>query len=58
MAATGLTRAVKRVTVVDQEPEQNVGGQTFWSLGGLFLVDSPGQRRLRIRDCLDLARQD
>ncbi|RAG74240.1 FAD-binding dehydrogenase, partial [Burkholderia multivorans] len=30
----------------------------FWSLGGLFLVDSPEQRRLGVRDSLDLARSD
>ncbi|MGG2475589.1 FAD-binding protein, partial [Rhizobium sp. BR5] len=43
---------------VDQEGEQNLGGQAFWSLGGLFFVDSPEQRRMRVRDSLDLARQD
>lgn len=47
-----------RVTVLDQEGEQNLGGQAFWSLGGLFFVDSPEQRRLRIRDSRALARQD
>jgi predicted oxidoreductase len=58
VAATELSDAGKRVLVLDQEPEQNLGGQAFWSLGGLFLVDSPEQRRLRIRDSLDLAWQD
>lgn len=55
------TEAVERglsVCVVDQEGEQNLGGQAFWSLGGLFFVDSPEQRRMRVRDNLDLARQD
>lgn len=47
-----------RVTVLDQEGEQNLGGQAFWSLGGLFFVDSPEQRRMRIRDSRALARQD
>ncbi|MCM2473396.1 FAD-binding dehydrogenase [Rhizobium sp. CG5] len=47
-----------RICVLDQEGEQNLGGQAFWSLGGLFFVDSPEQRRLGIRDCIDLARQD
>lgn len=47
-----------RVIVLDQEGEQNLGGQAFWSLGGLFFIDSPEQRRLRIRDTLELARQD
>src|SRR6476646_4551780 len=47
-----------RVLSVDQEPETNVGGQAFWSFGGLFFVDSPEQRRLRIKDSHDLAWQD
>ncbi|MGH8862722.1 MAG: FAD-binding dehydrogenase, partial [Jatrophihabitantaceae bacterium] len=32
--------------------------QAFWSFGGLFFVDSPEQRRLRIKDSVDLAWQD
>ena len=42
-----LTAAGKRVLLLDQEGRDNLGGQAFWSLGGLFLVDSPEQRRLR-----------
>ncbi|MBQ8101426.1 MAG: FAD-binding dehydrogenase [Afipia sp.] len=57
-AATELADAGKRVIVVDQEGEQNLGGQAFWSLGGLFLVDTPEQRRLGIKDSHDLALQD
>jgi len=58
VAATEMTDTGKRVIVVDQEGEQNLGGQAFWSFGGLFLVDSPEQRRLGIKDSYDLARQD
>src|SRR5580700_9017666 len=58
VAAAEIADAGKRTIVVDQEPEQSLGGQAFWSLGGLFLIDSPEQRRLRIRDSYDLARQD
>jgi hypothetical protein len=58
VAATELADAGKRVIVADQEGEQNLGGQAFWSLGGLFLVDSPEQRRLGIKDSHDLALQD
>ena len=58
VAATELADAGKRVVVVEQEGEQNLGGQAFWSLGGLFLVDTPEQRRLGIRDSHDLALQD
>jgi predicted oxidoreductase len=58
VAANELADAGKRVIVVDQEGEQNLGGQAFWSLGGLFLVDTPEQRRLGIKDSHDLALQD
>ncbi|MCX8256220.1 MAG: FAD-dependent oxidoreductase, partial [Beijerinckiaceae bacterium] len=58
VAATELADAGRRVLVLDQEPAQSLGGQAFWSLGGLFLVNSPEQRRLRIRDSHDLAWQD
>jgi len=58
VAATELADAGKRVIVLDQEPRQNLGGQAFWSLGGLFIVDSPEQRRLGVKDSRDLAWQD
>jgi uncharacterized protein len=58
VAATEAADAGKRVIVVDQEGEQSLGGQAFWSFGGLFLVDSPEQRRLGIKDSHDLALQD
>ena len=58
VAAAEVADAGKRVIVVDQEGEQSLGGQAFWSFGGLFLVDSPEQRRLGIRDSYDLALQD
>lgn len=58
VAATELADAGRRVVVLDQEPEQNLGAQAFWSLGGLFMVDTPEQRRLGIKDSFDLAWQD
>lgn len=57
-AAAELADAGKSVIVLDQENEGNLGGQAFWSFGGLFFVNSPEQRRLGIRDSKDLARQD
>ena len=57
-AAAELADAGRRVLLLDQEPEQSLGGQAFWSLGGLFLVDSPEQRRMGVQDSLDLALQD
>lgn len=58
VAACELVDAGRRVIVLDQEGEQNLGGQAFWSLGGLFLVNSPEQRRMRIRDSAALALSD
>ncbi|WP_435657377.1 FAD-binding dehydrogenase [Brucella pituitosa] len=58
VAAHELTSAGRKVILLEQEGENSVGGQAFWSLGGLFMVDSPEQRRLGIKDSLDLARQD
>jgi predicted oxidoreductase len=47
-----------RVLILDQENSANLGGQAFWSFGGLFFVDSPEQRRLGVRDSHELALQD
>lgn len=58
VAAHELTSRGKRVALLDQESAANLGGQAFWSLGGLFLVDSPEQRRLGVTDSVDLAWRD
>jgi uncharacterized protein len=58
VATAELADAGKRVILVEQEPGASLGGQAFWSFGGLFLIDSPEQRRLRVHDSLELARQD
>jgi predicted oxidoreductase len=58
VAAAELVDAGRRVILLEQEPEASLGGQAFWSFGGLFLVNSPEQRHLRIRDSHDLALQD
>ncbi|MFS0912596.1 FAD-binding dehydrogenase [Microbacterium sp. 179-I 3D2 NHS] len=58
VAASEALAAGRRVILVDQEPRTNLGGQAWWSFGGLFFVDSPEQRRLGIRDSLELATQD
>lgn len=58
VAAAELIDAGKRVLIVDQEPAASLGGQAWWSFGGIFLVDSPEQRRLGVKDSLELARQD
>ena len=58
VATAELADAGKRVVLLEQEPEASFGGQAWWSFGGLFLIDSPEQRRLRVHDSLELARQD
>jgi predicted oxidoreductase len=58
VAAHELTSRGKSVALVEQENEANLGGQAWWSFGGLFLVDSPEQRRLRVRDSFDQAWSD
>lgn len=58
VAASELLDAGRRVTIVEQEPAASLGGQAWWSFGGLFLVDSPEQRRMGVHDSLALARQD
>src|SRR3954451_17666201 len=58
VATAELDDAGRRVILVDQEPEASLGGQAYWSFGGLFLVDSPEQRRMGVRDSRDLAWQD
>jgi predicted oxidoreductase len=58
VAAAELIDAGRHVTIVEQEPAASLGGQAWWSFGGLFLIDSPEQRRLGVRDSAELARQD
>ncbi len=58
VATTELANSGKKVLLLDQEPESSFGGQAWWSFGGLFLVNSPEQRRMGIKDSRELAMQD
>lgn len=58
VATAELAEAGRRVILLEQEPAPYLGGQAFWSLGGLFLVNSPEQRRFGVRDSLDQAMGD
>ncbi|MFY9714565.1 MAG: FAD-binding dehydrogenase [Microbacterium sp.] len=58
VAACEALVAGRRVIIADQESRANLGGQAWWSFGGLFFVDSPEQRRMGIKDSLELASQD
>src|SRR6187402_980727 len=58
VTAAELVEAGKLVIILEQEPEASFGGQAWWSFGGLFLIDSPEQRRMGVKDSHELARQD
>ena len=58
VATAELADAGKKVLLLDQEPEASLGGQAWWSFGGLFLINSPEQRRMGIKDSRELAWQD
>jgi uncharacterized protein len=58
VATAELVALGRKVILLEQEPEGSLGGQAFWSFGGIFFVDSPEQRRLGIHDSYDLALQD
>ncbi|MGO2747283.1 FAD-binding dehydrogenase [Microbacterium sp.] len=58
VAASEAAALGRSVIIVDQEPRSNLGGQAWWSFGGLFLIDSPEQRHMGIKDSLELATQD
>ncbi|HEU5139465.1 MAG TPA: FAD-binding dehydrogenase [Bacillales bacterium] len=58
VATVEMADAGQKVLLLDQEPKASFGGQAWWSFGGLFLVDSPEQRRMRIKDSKELAWQD
>lgn len=58
VTATELTRRGRKVTLVDAEPAASLGGQAWWSFGGLLMVDTPEQRRLQIGDSAELAMAD
>jgi hypothetical protein len=58
VATAELAAAGRRVILLDQEPEASIGGQAWWSFGGMFLVDTPEQRRLRVHDSYEIALAD
>ncbi len=58
VATAELADAGRRVILLEQEPGPWLGGQAFWSFGGIFLVNSPEQRRLGVRDSHERALKD
>ena len=58
VAANEAVKRKRKVIIVDQEGENSLGGQAFWSLGGLMMIDTPEQRRMKIKDSYELALSD
>ncbi|KAL3301294.1 FAD binding domain-containing protein [Colletotrichum asianum] len=58
VAAFELSERGVPTIILDQENDANLGGQAFWSLGGIFCVDSTEQRRMGIKDSRELAMRD
>ena len=58
VATYELSRRKIPVIIVDQENANSLGGQAFWSLGGLFCVNSSDQRGKGIKDSRELAMKD
>ncbi|KAK3191373.1 hypothetical protein K4F52_002584 [Lecanicillium sp. MT-2017a] len=58
VAAFELAERKIPTIILDQENRNNLGGQAFWSLGGIFMVNSSFQRRLGIKDNRELAVRD
>ncbi|GIV33019.1 MAG: FAD-binding dehydrogenase [Chitinophagales bacterium] len=48
----------KKVVIADRDLQENFGGLAKESFGGMFFVDTPYQRRLGIRDHVELALRD
>lgn len=55
VASNEIVKTGKKVLIVEQENAANLGGQAFWSFGGIFMVDTPMQRRFGVHDSFDLA---
>jgi len=58
VAAHEAIKRKRKVIIVDQEGDNSLGGQAFWSLGGLMMIDTPEQRRMKIKDSHQLALSD
>ncbi|MDX2284482.1 MAG: FAD-binding dehydrogenase [Bacteroidia bacterium] len=57
-AAIELLEGGMQVALIDRNSEDRFGGLARWALGGLFYVDSPFQRKARIKDSHEQALAD
>ena len=58
VTALETLRAGKSVTLVDRDTPERFGGLALWAFGGMALVDTPLQQRMKIKDSPELALQD
>jgi len=58
VTAHELLTAGRRVLLIDKDKRENLGGLAKLSFGGIHLIDTPNQQRLRIKDSPELAWRD
>jgi predicted oxidoreductase len=58
VTAIECLRAGKSVTLVDRDTPERLGGLALWAFGGMALVDTPLQRRMKLRDSPEIALAD
>lgn len=58
VTAIELLRSGKSVTLVDRDTPARLGGLALWAFGGMALVDTPLQRRMKLKDSPELALRD
>jgi predicted oxidoreductase len=58
VTAHELLGSGRRVLLIDKDKRENFGGLARQSFGGVHMIDTPHQRRLRIKDSPELAWRD
>ena len=58
VTALECLRAGQRVTLVDRDTPERLGGLSLWAFGGMALVDTPLQRRMKLKDSPEIALRD
>ena len=58
VTAIEALRARQRVTLVDRDAPERLGGLALWAFGGMALVGTPLQARMKIPDTPELALRD
>src|SRR5579872_270370 len=58
VTAYELLASGRRVLLIDKDKQENFGGLAKQSFGGVHMIDTPHQRRLKIKDSPELAWSD